>query len=200
MAKPLVVTLEAQTYGFVLSELERSDLYGSRKRIALDDQGRTCTRAALTVEAGLLVASGMSGQGYFNAQGHGIPRANLVGIDAKGEIVQTQASTLGVPQELHGPVDPGDVLNLELLGVYQLEPEHEAGVLIDRLKSGDIFSCRFNYAASLEVEKAYLLANDQGFFALVGKPITVDWVEEGMQFAPPLEAAQTPEDLDFEML
>ena len=70
----------------------------------------------------------------------------------------------------------------------------------NRLKAGDVYACDFNYAASLEVERAFLLGNDQGLFALVGKPAQVAWVEEGARFAPPVDAADAADDLDFEML
>ncbi len=200
MAKPLVVTLGNETFSFGVSEVERGDLYGTRKRVPTDAQGRSCTRAALTADGSLLIASGMSGQGYFNAAGQYVPRGSLVGIDAQGGVVTSQPSTLGVPQALEGPVDPAAVLDLELLSVYLLEPEPAPSALVDRLKAGDIYACDFNYAASLEVERAFLLANDQGIFALVGKPAQAGWVEEGARFAPPVEAADAADDLDFEML
>jgi hypothetical protein len=154
----------------------------------------------LTQDGSLLIASGMSGQGYFNAAGQYVSRGQLVGVDAQGAVVQSQPSTLGLPQALQGPIDPSLVLDLELVSVYLLAPEQASGALLDRLKAGEIYACDFNYAASLEVERAYLLANDQGVFALVGKPVTVGWVEEGARFAPPVEAAEASDDLDFEML
>ena len=200
MAKPLIVTLGSETCSFQLREVERSDLYGARKRVPTDAQGNPCTRAALTADGGLLIAAGMSGQGYFDTQGRYVPRASLVGVDAGGMVVTSQPSTLGVPQVLQGPVDPASVLDLELLSVYLLEPDQSAGGLIERLKAGDIYACDFNYAASLEVERAFLLANEQGLFALVGKPAPSSWVEEGERFAPPVEAAEAADDLDFEML
>lgn len=200
MAKPLVVVLASETFSFGLSEVERADLYGTRQRVPTDDKGRTCSRAALTTDGSLLVASGMSGQGYFNARGHYVPRARLVGIDAEGLVVENKPSTLGLPQALKGPVEPSELLDLELMSVYLLAPEQTDGVLLERLKAGDIYACEFNYAASLEVEMAYLVANDQGIFALVGKPLTVGWVEEGASFAPPLDETEASDDLDFEML
>ena len=62
MAKPLMVTLGTETFSFSLNEVERADLYGSRKRVPTDASGRTCTRAGLTQDGSLLIASGMSGQ------------------------------------------------------------------------------------------------------------------------------------------
>lgn len=200
MAKPLMVSLDSEVFSFSVSEVERADLYGSRQRVPTDGAGRTCMRAALTQDGSLLIASGMSGQGYFNAAGQFVPRGKLVGLDAQGVVVESQPSTLGVPQALEGPVDPSRVLDLELLSVYLMAPEQEGGALLDRLRAGEIFACDFNYAASLEVERAYLLSNDHGLFALVGKPMAVDWVEEGTRFAPPVEETEASDDLDFEML
>jgi hypothetical protein len=200
MAKPLVVVLGSETFSFGLAEVERSDLYGTRQRIPTDDKGRMCTRAALTNDGSLLVASGMSGQGYFNAKGHYVPRARLVGIDADGLAVENKPSTLGLPQLLKGPVEPSALLDLELMSVYLLTPEQTDGSLLDRLKAGDVYVCEFNYAASLEVEQAYILANEHGIFALVGKPLTVGWIEEGTTFAPPIDEIEASDDLDFEML
>ena len=51
----------------------------------------------------------------------------------------------------------------------------------------------------LEIEAAYLVANDEGVFALVGKPVVERWVEEGETFVPP-EVADDSDDLDFEAL
>jgi hypothetical protein len=200
MAKPLMVSLGSEVFSFSVSEVERADLYGSRKRLPTDDGGRTCVRAALTQDGSLLIASGMSGQGYFNAAGQFVPRGKLVGLDTQGSLVESQPSTLGVPQALEGPVDPSRVLDLELLSVYLIAPEQDAGSLLDRLKAGEIFACDFNYAASLEVERAYLLSNDHGLFALVGKSVAVGWVEEGTRFAPPVEETEASDELDFEML
>ena len=77
MAKPLMVSLGTEAFSFNLSEVERADLYGSRKRLPTDGNGRTCIRAALTQDGSLLIASGMSGQGYFNASGQYVPRGRL---------------------------------------------------------------------------------------------------------------------------
>jgi hypothetical protein len=200
MAKPLVVKLGSETFSFSLNKVERTDLYGSRKRVATDASGRICMRAALTQDGGMLIAPGMSGQGYFTANGQYVPRGRLVGVDAQGVLVESKPSTLGLPQTLQGPVDPLSVLDLELLSVYILHPEQARGELLDRLHVGEIYACEFNYSASLEIELAYLLANEHGVFALVGKPVTVGWVEEGASFALPVEAAEASDDLDFEML
>ena len=55
MAKPVLVAFGGLTTSFVPRRVERSQLYGSRKRVAVDAQGRVCTKAALTADGATLV-------------------------------------------------------------------------------------------------------------------------------------------------
>lgn len=199
MAKPVIVTSGGETVTFAPTRVDRSKIYGSRKRIAVDSIGRACTRAALTADGSQLLVSGMTAQGHFTSEGRWVARTEMVGLDADGNTVETKPSTLGVPQAVEGPVDPLEVLDLDLESVFSLEPEQASGKLLEKLKSGEIFKCPFSYAAGLEVDTAYLLANAEGIFALVGKPIVEWWVEEGEVFVPP-DVEEEADDLDFEAL
>lgn len=67
-------------------------------------------------------------------------------------MVDTKPSRLGVPQPLEGPVDPAEILELDLQGVFWLEPEQRSGTLLEKLRSGDVLKCPFNYAPGLEVD------------------------------------------------
>jgi len=91
MAKPLVVQFGAASSSFAIHLLEGSDIYGARRRVVLDAQGRPCTRAALTPDGRQLLASGMTAQGYFTAAGRSVAGAALVGLDAKGDCHLAQA-------------------------------------------------------------------------------------------------------------
>jgi len=199
MAKPVIVTSDGETIMFSPTRVNRIKIYGARKRLAVDSDGRACTRAALTADGSQLLVSGMTAQGYFTTEGRWVARAEMVGLDTEGHVVDTKPSTLGVPQVLEGPVDPLEVLTLEIESVFWLEPEHASSGLIDKLKRGEVYKCPFNYAAGLEVETAYLVANDDGVFALVGKPVVERWVEEGEMFVLS-EGEEETEDLDFEAL
>jgi hypothetical protein len=57
MAKPLIIEENGQSTFFDVSLLERRKLYGSRKRVALDAQGRVCSRASLTGDGALVLVS-----------------------------------------------------------------------------------------------------------------------------------------------
>ena len=199
MAKPLVVSFEGVTATFPITLLDRSKIYGSKKRVAIDSQGRTCTRAALTTDGATLIVAGMTAQGYFTKAGRPVARGEMVGIDAEGKIVEVKPSTLGVAQEAHGPVEHSELLNLAVQSVYFLETDEDKSGVAERLKGGAVLKVAFNYAAGLGVETAYLVGNDAGCFAIVGTPVADQWVEEGQQFVQ-LEESDDADELDFDVM
>lgn len=200
MAKPLVVQYEGVEVSFGLSRIERSKLYGTRRRVALDAQQRPCARAALTADGSTLILPGMTAQGHFAPDGRWVQRAEMVGLDASGAVVESKPSTLGVPQAMEGPVDPREVLRLDLLGVYLLEPEVAEASLVAALKGGAVYRVPFNYSAGLTLESAYLMANDEGVFLLVGQPVDIPWAEHAAVFVPDATEDEDVDDLDFDQL
>ena len=200
MAKQLVLSHGGTDLAFGLTKLERSKLYGARRRIAIDTQDRPCVRAALTPDGATLIVSGMTGQGYFAPDGRWIARGEMVGLDASGAVVESKPSTLGVAQPLEGPVDPRDVLRLDLASVYLLAPENHEAPLLAALKAGEVYRAPFNYTAGLEVESAYVVANDEGIFLLVGRPAEVAWAEHAVVFVPEATDSDDADDLDFDQL
>ena len=199
MAKPVLLTYKGSVSSFGAIKLDRTKLYGSRKRVALDSQNRVCTKASLSVDGSQVIRSGMTSQGYFAVDGAPIARSEMVGIDSEGQVVDSKPSTLGVEQELAGPVDPAEVLDLVVESVFWFDPIEVSKTLLEELNDGRVFSCAFNYSAGLEVETAYVVSNTEGIFAIVGKPSSVRWIEEGTVFIA--EPAEEDEDeLDFESL
>jgi len=201
VAKPIVVSWQGEVSSFALTRISRSRLYGSRQRVHLDPTGARCQRAALTDDGSLLLEQGMTAQGYFDPSGEWVPNNTLTGMSPEGELVDKVDSTLGVSQELEGPLDPQDVLDLGVSSVYSLEPEEISESLGARLSEGDIFRFRFAYRAGFNTEMGILLGNEQGAFALVGRPQPTDW-NELAQIVQPLdddEDDDLDDDLDFEM-
>jgi len=180
------------------SRIDRSRIYGSRKRVALDSQGRPCTRAALTLDGQHLLGTGMLAQGHFTPDGRWVERKEMVGLSADGSVVTPAPSTLGMDQTAEGPVDPSEVLKLEMQSIYWLEPDEGCTPLVERLRAGDVFRFRFNYTASLVPGTAYLLANDEGVFALVGQSVEDRWLEMAQEFVPTEGDNSDDDDLDFE--
>ena len=199
MAKGIVVTRGGASSAFAIEKLERSKLYGSRKRVALDPEGNPCTRASLTDDGRVLIRSGMTAQGYFDAEGRQIETSALGAIDVDGKPLALVTSTLGVAQSLEGPVDPKELLDLAITSVYRLVPENVDASLSADLSSGKVFRAPFNYRPDYRSEVAYLVQNDAGAFALVGVPAEATWLAPDAP--PPVEADEDDDggDVDFEM-
>ena len=197
MAKGLVMTLGGAESSFTLQKLERSKLYGARRRIAVDAAGHPCIRAALTDDGRVLLRSGMTAQGYFDPEGRQVETASLGAVDAAGAPLSLVPSTLGVPQEAAG-ADPKELLDLSLTAVYSLAPESLAPDLTEQLAGGAVFRVRFNHRPDYRAETAFVLKNDAGYFALVGTPAPAGWLAPDA--APPVDdGGDDADDLDFEM-
>ncbi len=200
MASNIIVQIGSDKSVFSLRKLERAKLYGKRRRLNLDLDGQPCTRAELTHDGSLLIKSGMTSQGYFDEERNWIPRSELVGIDAKGKLVEKVPSTLGVAQDLEGPVPVEEILDLSITSVYMLDAVEVAPSLTEALDQGDTFRFQFNYRADYHAECAYLVKNSTGMFVLVGSPTTPQWCElERVAVDTGEDESILDDDLDFDM-
>ena len=200
MAKSVILSFNGGSSSFSISKIDRSKLYPTRKRIALSVNGLPCARASMTHDGSQVIRSGMTAQGYFSDDGRWVSKQEIVGINPDGSLAELRASTLGVEQVLVGPVDPSDVLCLDVGSVYLLEPENMDAKLQEQLKSGDVFRFPFNYGADFNLETAYLISNSEGIFCLVGNLKVTNWIEEAAIFVPDDNADSDNDDLDFEMV
>lgn len=122
MAKLVIIRNIDETISFTPTKVERARIYGSRKRVAVDANGATCTKAVITDDGAQLLASGMIAQAYFTREGRWVPRSEMVGLDAEGNTMDSRPSTLGVSQDLEGPIEPAEILGLKIESVFYLEP------------------------------------------------------------------------------
>jgi hypothetical protein len=201
MAKPIVLEREGAVSRFDFSKVTRAQVYGRKRRVPLGPDGEPCARASLAFDGSLLLRSGMSGQGYFEEDGHWIPAKELVGMDPEGKALPFVPSTLGEAQALEGPHSPRELLDLQVESVYALEPVEVEDSLASDLQAGKIYSFAFNYRGDYQAEKGFLVGNDEGFFALVGQTAEPEWCELD-EIAPPAfdDEAEEDDDIDFEML
>ncbi|MFT5584631.1 MAG: hypothetical protein ACI9VR_002216 [Cognaticolwellia sp.] len=198
-ARQIVLSYKGAESAFGFSKLDRSKLYGRRMRQLLDSDGQACSRAALTADGSTLITAGMTAQGYFDAEGCMISTRDLVGLDAQGGTLDAVASTLGVAQDAQ-VVDPVQVCDTRVHAVYMLEPEDLDPQMHDALKNGQVLAFDFNYRADFKSEKGFVVMNDEGLFALIGRPILFTWSE--LDTLPPIDADEDTEDddsLDFGM-
>jgi len=145
MAKPISLSFSGKESHFDHVKLDRSKLYGKRKRVAYDPEGKECSRHSLTADGRLVIKSGMTAQGYFTDEGRWIPNKDLVGMDSTGKPIPLVPSTLGVVQELSTPCLPELLLDLKPTTVYMLDPSALDSALEEQLVKGSIFKFALNY-------------------------------------------------------
>ena len=200
MARSIVVRLGDEESSFGFTKVEREKLYGRRERVVVDETGRECDAAWLTPDGAVLVPLGGTAHLWMDDQGEAREQSDRVAVDAAGKALDVQPSTLGVAQGL-AEVDASRVLEIVTSAVYQLEPEALGPALGEALRAGRIFELPFGYRDGFERDVAILLSNDEGSFALVGRPAGFQMVsrEVGAE-ADPAGPDELDGDLDFGVL
>ena len=122
MAKPLILSINEEDSIFQIKKIERKKLYGYRKRLAVDENNEECKRASLTEDGQVLIKSGMTSQGWFIEGGKQIESSEIGAIDEENNELELIPSTLGVSQNLEGPENPKELLDLSVTTVYSLLP------------------------------------------------------------------------------
>jgi hypothetical protein len=199
VAKGLVLTLDGKTSSFQIEKVERAKLYGVRRRLAVDHQGRTCSRASLTDDGQVLLRAGMTAQGWFDADGRQVEQKAIGAEDADGKSLDLVPSTLGVEQLLQGPVDAREMLDLSLTAVYRITPEALDESLAQSLAEGQFWRFPFNYRPDYRSEIGYIVQNPEGIFAIIGTPAPAQYLEPHAP-PPPADDDEDEGDLDFEMM
>mgnify|MGYP001331914695 FL=1 len=199
MAKLILINYQGEEAQFSHKKVDRSKLYGSRKRIPLDPSGENCLRCELSDDGSILIMSGMTSQGYFDSDINWIPNKELIGMDSSGKVLDKVPATLGVAQDgVLSELEP--LLDLAVDSIYQLDPEEVPQSIQTVLESGKAISFPFNYREDYHAESAYLVLNDEGYFALIGNPIKPEWMELDQIVEETFESeSEEDDDLDFEM-
>ena len=171
----------------------------AQKRIQLDLLGKNCLRCEFSDDGSTLIMSGMTSQGYFDSDINWIPNKELIGMDSSGKALDKVPATLGVAQDgVLSELEP--LLDLAVDSIYQLDPEEVPQSIQTALESGKAISFPFNYREDYHAESAYLVLNDEGYFALIGNPIKPEWMELDQIVEETFESeSEEDDDLDFEM-
>jgi hypothetical protein len=199
VAKGLVLTLDGKTSSFQIEKVERAKLYGFRRRLVVDDTGRTCSRASLTDDGQVLLRAGMTAQGWFDTDGRQVEQKAIGAEDADGRLLELVPSTLGVEQALQGPVDAREVLDLSLTAVYRITADALDESLAQSLAEGQFWRFPFNYRPDYRSEIGYIVQNPEGIFAIIGTPAPAQYLEPHAP-PPPADDDEDEGDLDFEMM
>ena len=200
MAKLLHINFKGEEARFSHKKIDRSKLYGSRKRVPLDPLGENCLRCSLSDDGLTLIMSGMTSQGYFDSDMNWIPNKELIGMDSSGKVLDKIPATLGIAQDALLS-DLEQLLDLAVDSIYQLDPEEVHPSIQAALESGKALNFPFKYREDYHAESAYLVLNDEGYFVLIGNPTKPIWMELDQVIEENFEdeVGDDNDDLDFEM-
>ncbi len=188
--REIVLTYGEEQTAFKFTRVDRSKLYGRKERVILDEDGERCVPAYLTHDGAALVPPGGTAHIYVDEHFDTVERSDLLAVDEAGEPLEAYASTLGEPQPL-SPVAPARLLDCLITSVYELAAEELGQALKKALADGDLFESVYNYREGYDPDVLFLLSNEEGIFALIGK-------ETGFAFLT-REAPEADEDDDEEI-
>lgn len=199
MAKTINLTYGAETAIFAYKPIDRAVLYGKRRRVAFDLNGKECAKASLLADGSLLIRSGMTAQGYFTEDETWVPQSELEAINLDGTKPELFPATVG-ENVVAEKVSAVEALSLRFDTTYSLEPEELPGGLKKELDSGSLFKFPFNPRADYQVETGILVSNENGYFALIGQEVEYQYSALSSVVSVVDEAASdSSDDLDFEM-
>lgn len=201
MAKNIAVRWGGEESAFDFVKVEREKLYGKKDRVVVDEQGRTCSSAWLTADGSALVLSGGTAHVWVDERFSAYEQEERRAVDLEGRPLDTKASTLGVVQEL-AEASVEELLDHTTSVVYQLEAETLGPVLREALAAGRIFRAPFLFRDGLTEDSVFLVQNDEGLFALVGRPTGFAFIRREALPEPEtvLREDELDGDLDFSMM
>jgi hypothetical protein len=199
MAKTINLTYGADVAVFTYKPIDRSVIYGKRKRVALDAEGNECAKASLLADGSLLIRSGMTAQGYFTPDNKWVPQSDLEAINLDGTTPELRPSTVGENVAAE-KISAAEALIMRFTTTYSLDVEQLPDGLKKELDSGSIFKFPFNPRADYRMETGILVSNENGYFAVIGQPVQYELSSLTSVISASEEAADdSGDDLDFEM-
>lgn len=192
----LEVTYQGQLARFSRIEIDRARLHGSRKLVALDGEGRECATAQLTRDGRHVLPAGTTADLYLGEDGDAVERRDLTAVGPDGTPLPVLEPTLGVPQEIEGPLPAHILLEYLATRVHALRAEAPAPGLMAALRGGAIFRVQFRPRRTVVETPAFLLGSEAGVFLVQAEPCRFDFVGPEQAMLPDDSADEDEDDLD----
>ena len=167
MGKIIEVAFNGKPSSFTVSKIDRSKLYGSKKRISVDAQGQECSSAALTRDGKYVLPVGGTTMLYLDSQGDVVERNQLQAVDPDGDNGDSGESSSNEAIELGPAIAAAEILEYTITHAYMLEPVSLPPELEKMLASGTM-CWRVLSSASHNGHQSFLLKNEAVYFLLLG--------------------------------
>jgi hypothetical protein len=195
--------MSAKAYELEPIKLDRKKLYGWSETLILDENGSECQVSDFLVQNSLFLPKGSFGLGALDANNNWVEKNELKAVNANGEGVIQIPSSFDSVITLDSTVSIEEYLEYAITSVYSLQGEENCPDFVERIKnSKDIFTFDFNYRASYEPDKAFILESAGELFVLVGKKTDFNFI--GLAETALLDdedtESETDDELDFSMM
>ncbi len=203
MAKPLVLSLDGQEFPVRLAKIDREKLYGSVTIEAFDEAGDEVFLRVLASDGRTIIDKGGTALATVTEKGDSVPRNSLVAVNSDGEELEPVPSSFSAANLLErASVD--EYLSHTVKTVYWLDAADGGSLdhLADILSDGRIYKFPFSYRGGLEYDTAFVIANKDGVFMIVGQKAVLKFLRLGQAAVlEPVEEQEVAEDdLDFDLL
>jgi hypothetical protein len=204
MGKNIHFVIEGKSWSAGISKVDRNKVYGYVEEIISDSNGELCSVASILEDGQTIIVSGATALKTVDAENKEISKdaikiVNLDGSDAV--LVPSSYDTDAVLTP--GTLD--DLFNLEITSVYQLVWDDEVAKLdlISYLNTNKVMKFVFNYRADYEGADAVLITGQNQVFALTGKFLEFQFLENKQFIVPEdtdADATVEEDSMDFGML
>jgi len=188
MERTLEVACGGTASSFTVRELSRATLYGTKRRVPVDAEGRPCQAAALTRDGRFLLPAGTTATLYLDDRGDAVER---------GDLRAARWGTDGAPEAEPHVAEAADLLDCVVRKVYALVPVAVSGRLDELLAATGI--CRLGCDDS-GGKVRFLVKNAAGYFLMIGEPSAFRLVGPDQADLSVPDAGEAWDDLDLAML
>jgi hypothetical protein len=203
MAKPLVLSLDGQEFPVKISKVDREKLYGEIDIEAFDENGNECFLRVLASDGKTLIDKGGTCLAVVNEDGEWVNRADLIALNDDGDVIEPVPSSFAAANAL-SPASVEEYLATIVKSVYAIEAVEGADLnyLGSHLAGGDIFKFPFSYRGGLEYDSAFVLANAEGIFMIVGTDARLQFLKLSQErILDSIEEQEiTADEIDFDLL
>ena len=165
MARELSFVLDGIPFSTFPVKVDRSKLYGTTERLALDEDGIQCQLVSMDESGTVIIPKGGTAQSLLAPDGKCVDRSELQTVRLDGTPAVKSPSSYSTMNRLTRKANVDELLDCTVKAFYHL-PGVSPEIIADI--GSDIFMFDYCYSESYKTEPAFVLASENELFMLVG--------------------------------
>lgn len=204
MGRVLNLEIGGAPFAVEIEKVDRAKVYGWVDRKAFDRNGQECYCGSLSEDGLTIFGRDSFEAGYIDDSGDWIEKSSVQAVDESGAVQEKVASTLQGVATANECVTLDEFLLHRVKSVYYLTGENVAGLLAKVRAADGIPVFNFNYVASYEPDRAFLVENEGELFMLISVRSEATFIGLEQADVEPVteddEAGEDDEAVDFGMM